>query len=77
MPLDEKGSKQTNVNCQLCNYAKVKLRACPMQRINSVFVKQNENVNIEQNEIGKNRPKKRKPKANFLSVLALSEKKFG
>lgn len=76
MPLDEKVCKQANVNCQLCNYAKIKLRVCPMQRINSVFVKQNENVNIEQNEIGKNCPKKRKPKVNFLSVLVLSEKKF-
>lgn len=47
-----------------------------MQSINSVSVKQNENVNIEQNEIGEDCPKEYKPKVDFLSVLVLSEKKF-
>ena len=48
-----------------------------MQWIYSVSVKQNENVNIEQNEIGKDCPKEYKPKIDFFSVFVLSEKKFG
>ncbi len=71
MSLDEKVCKQANVNCQLGSYAKIKLRACPMQRINSVFVEQNKNVNIEQNAISKDCPKKYKPKVDFLSVFVL------
>jgi len=77
MPLDEKVSKQANVNCQLCYDAEVKLRACPIQRINPVFVEQNKNVNIEQNEVSKDCPEEYKSKIDFLSVLVLSEKKFG
>ena len=47
-----------------------------MQWINSVSVKQNENVNIEQNEIGEDCPKEYKAKIYFLSVFVLSEKNF-
>ena len=77
MAFDEKVSKQANVNCKLSNDTQVKFYICPMQWINSVSVKQNENVNIEQNEIGEDCPKEYKPKIDFFSVFILSEKKFG
>jgi len=48
-----------------------------MQRINSVHVKENKNIRIEQSKAGKDCPQERKPQVDFLSVFVLLEKQFG
>jgi hypothetical protein len=56
MPFDEKQRNQPNIDKQLSQYAEIKHRTYPLQRINTVVIKQNGNIDIEHYETDKNSP---------------------